>query len=119
MNRREFPDRIKTQILKRAMDEKGRVRCEGCSGVLKAKQYEFDHRIAEALAVDKSKELTADDGQLLGPCCHRGEDGKTAKDIEIIAKAKRREARSLGIKKAGRGWDTRYRKRMDGSVVLR
>ena len=89
--RREFPDRIKLAILKRAMDDDGRVRCEGCGGVLKAKQYEFDHRIAEALIVDKTKALTADDGQLLGPCCHRGEDGKTAKDVGMIAKAKRQE----------------------------
>jgi len=98
-NRREFPDRIKVLILKRAMDENGRVRCEGCGGVLKAKNYEFDHRIAEALVVDKSKELTAADGQLLGPCCHRGENGKTAKDVGIIAKAKRQERGHLRIKR--------------------
>lgn len=97
--RREFPDRIKVLILKRAMDENGRVRCEGCGGALKAKAYEFDHRIAEALVIDKSNALTADDGQLLGPCCHRGEDGKTAKDVGVIAKAKRVEARFLGIRK--------------------
>ncbi len=99
MNRREFPDRIKLQILKRAMDKDGRVRCEGCSGVLKAKQYEYDHTIPEALVVDKSRDLTADDGQLLGPCCHRGEDGKTAVDVGRIAKAKRLERDRLGIKR--------------------
>lgn len=93
--RRGFPDRLKVQILKRAMDENGRVRCEGCGGVLKAKQYEFDHKIAEALVVDKSKALTAEDGQLLGNCCHRGEDGKTNADVKIIAKAKRREIAHL------------------------
>jgi hypothetical protein len=40
--------------------------------------------IAEALIVDKSRTLTAQDGQLLGACCHRGEDGKTAQDVGII-----------------------------------
>jgi hypothetical protein len=98
--RREFPDRIKVQILKRAMDGNGRVRCEGCGGVLKAKDYEFDHTIPEALIVDKSRELTADDGKLLGKCCHRGEDGKTAKDVGVIAKAKRQERGHLRLRRS-------------------
>lgn len=93
--RREFPNRIKVAILKRAMDTDGRVRCEGCGAVLKAKQYEFDHTIPEALVVDKSRELTADDGKLLGPCCHRGENGKTNADVARIAKAKRQERKHL------------------------
>lgn len=115
--RREFPDRIKVQILKRAMDADGRVRCEGCGGVLKAKQYEFDHTIPEALVVDKSRPLTANDGKLLGPCCHRGEDGKTNADVGDIAKAKRRERGHSGATKqstwrkppAGYGYSWRHR----------
>lgn len=116
--RREFPDRIKVQILKRAMDENGRVRCEGCGGVLKAKEYEFDHTIPEALVVDKSRELTADDGKLLGKCCHRGEDGKTNADVAQIAKAKRQERGHLRIKKPS-AWRSKWRKKMNGEVVLR
>ncbi len=96
-DRREFPRRIRAEIVKRAMDEKGRIRCEGCYGVVR--RFEIDHRIAEALVVDKSKPLTAKDGQLLGYCCHRGEDGKTAHDVKMIAKSKRVEAKHLGIKK--------------------
>jgi hypothetical protein len=96
--RREFPNRIRVQILDRAMDKDGRVRCEGCGGVLKAKQYEYDHTIPEALVIDKSRPLTADDGKLLGPCCHRGENGKTNADIARIAKAKRRKAKHIGAK---------------------
>lgn len=118
MNRREFPARIKVQILKRAMDENGRVRCEGCRGVLKAKQFEFDHTIPEALIEDKSRALTAADGQLLGPCCHRGEDGKTAKDVGVIAKVKRVEARHLGLRGPS-GFKSKYRKKVNGEVVLR
>lgn len=100
MSRREFPDRIKVEILKRAMDENGRVRCEGCGGVLKAKAYEFDHTIPEALIEDKARPLTAHDGKLLGACCHRGKDGKTNADVARIAKAKRQERGRLGIKRA-------------------
>lgn len=121
--RREFPDRIRLQILKRAMDANGRVRCEGCGGVLKAKEYEFDHRIAEALVVDKSRPLTADDGQLLGYCCHRGEDGKTNDDVARIAKAKRQERGQLGLRRTSRPMPgskaSGLRKRMNGKVEKR
>lgn len=121
-DRREFSDRIKVQILKRAMDLNGRVRCEGCGGVLKAKQYEFDHRIPEAMVIDRSRDLTALDGQLLGPCCHRGEGGKTAKDVAAIAKAKRRERQHLGIRKASSfpcGRNSPFKKKINGTVERR
>lgn len=121
-DRREFPNRIKVQILKRAMDKDGRVHCEGCGGVLKAKDYEFDHVLAEALVVDKSKTLTADDGQLLGKCCHRGEDGKTNKDVARIAKAKRQERGHLLPKKRSTFACARtgkYKQKIGGGVVLR
>lgn len=36
------------------------------------KPYHIDHTIADALQVDKSRKLTADDGKLLGvECCHK------------------------------------------------
>lgn len=89
--RREFPGRIKAEIVKRAMNDRGFPVCEGCGAVLKPKAYEIDHTIPEALVVDKTKPLTAADGKLLGPCCHRGEDGKTNADVARIAKAKRQE----------------------------
>lgn len=100
--RREFSPKVKAAIVARAMNDRGFPVCEGCGGVLKLKGYEIDHRIAEALVVDKSKPLTAEDGQLLGPCCHRGENGKTARDVKVIAKAKRQSRKHLGIKKASR-----------------
>jgi hypothetical protein len=116
-DRREFPDRIKLQIVNRAMEADGRVRCEGCSGVLKLKQWEIDHTIPEALVVDKSRPLTADDGKLLGPCCHRGEDGKTNADVARIAKAKRQERRHLLPKRSA--WRTKFKRKVNGQTVLR
>lgn len=97
MNRREFPDRVKAQILLRATNAAGRVTCEGCRLVLGRKTYHFDHTIPEALFLDKSRELTADDGKLLGwDCCHKP---KTAVDVGVIAKSKRRERKiRFGIK---------------------
>lgn len=98
-SRREFSDKVKAVIVMRAMNDRGFPVCEGCGGVLKLKGYEIDHRIAEALVVDKSKPLTEEDGQLLGPCCHRGANGKTARDVKVIAKSKRSERKiRLGIK---------------------
>lgn len=47
------------------------------------------HTIPDALQVDKSRKLTADDGKLLGvECCHKP---KTVIDQGVIAKAKRVE----------------------------
>jgi hypothetical protein len=101
--RREFSQKVRAEIVLRATNANGRVTCEGCGGVLKRgrRHYEFDHTIAEALFLDKSRPLTAKDGQLLGKeCCHRGPDGKTAKDVAAIAEAKRREASHLGTRAA-------------------
>ena len=88
MKRREFSKPVKAEMFRRATVE-GTTFCEGCG--LALKKWEFDHTIAEALLLDKSRKLTAADGQLLGECCHRGEAGKTNKDVKIIAKAKRQE----------------------------
>ena len=93
MKRREFSREDRAAMLRRARDERGRILCEGCGTDLTGKRFEFDHTRAEGLVLDKSRKLTPDDGKLLGEaCCHRGPDGKTAKDVAAIAKAKRREA---------------------------
>jgi hypothetical protein len=121
--RREFSDKVKAAIVMRAMNDRGFPVCEGCGGVLKLKGYEIDHRIAEALVVDKSKPLTAEDGQLLGPCCHRGENGKTARDVKVIAKSKRSERKiRFGIKKASRmagSRNSKWKAKIGGGWELR
>jgi hypothetical protein len=94
--RREFTKPVKAEMFRRATVD-GVTRCEGCGLALKA--WEYDHTIAEALILDKSRKLTAEDGKLLGSCCHRGPDGKTVQDVKAIAKAKRVEARNAGIRK--------------------
>ena len=117
--RREFPKRIKAEIVHRAMNKDGRIVCEGCGLVLGAKLYEIDHVIAEALIADKSAALTAKDGQLLGmECCHRAEGGKTAQDVTRIAKAVRQSNRHLGIRSPSK-WNQKYRRKVSGETVLR
>lgn len=96
MARREFSKPVKAEIVRRAMTAQGQIVCEGCGLILGKKPYHIDHTIPDALFLDKSRKLTADDGKLLGKeCCH---DPKTHEiDIPTIAKVKRVEARDKGI----------------------
>src|SRR5271163_1393366 len=92
--RREFPKAVKVQIIKRATRDSV-IYCEQCG--LPAKRFEIDHTIAENLVIDKSKRLTAEDGQLL--CIGKGgcHTVKTAQhDAPAIATARKREAKHIG-----------------------
>lgn len=97
--RREFTRNQREDIVERSKRD-GVICCEKCGLALGAKSYEIDHIIAEALRpeADKQKKITIAEGQLLGFCCHRGEDGKTNKDVTLIAKAKRVYNRANGLK---------------------
>lgn len=125
--RREFTRTQKGQMLKRAMDERGRIRCEGCGMDVTGKAVEFDHIIPEAMRLpsDLATPLTAADGQLLGAqCCHRAPGGKTARDMSDIARAKRREALAGGFQTKTRrpipgSKASGLRKKMDGTVEKR
>jgi hypothetical protein len=102
MSRRNFTRNQKEQIVERATDAEGVVRCECCNLALKRGSWEIDHILAEALRpeADKQKKITIAEGQLLGKCCHRGEDGKTNRDVAQIAKAKRQYNAANGLKTA-------------------
>ena len=90
MARTEFTKPIKAEMFRRATVD-GTTYCEGCG--LALKKWDFDHTIADALILDKKRKLTADDGKLLGTCCHAP---KTKQDVKKIAKAKRVEAKHIG-----------------------
>lgn len=95
MARREFTTPVRAAIIKRAT-KNGVQYCEEC-GCL-ARRFEIDHTDADALQLDKSRKLTADDGKLLcaGPnSCHAR---KTRDDVANIARAKRQEAAHIGAK---------------------
>lgn len=123
MSRREFTKAQKAEMIRRASDAKGNIFCEGCGLNVTGKVVEFDHTIPEAMILDKSRKLTADDGKMLGrDCCHRAPGGKTAQDVANIARAKRREANHLGIRPKSKfpcSKDSPFRKKLDGSVVRR
>ena len=101
--RREFTRAMRSEMLRRSM-RGNRIHCEGCGRDLTGKRVEFDHTIPEALILDKTRPLTAADGQVLGlDCCHRAPGGKTAQDVADIARAKRREVKHAGIRKSLKG----------------
>ena len=116
MTRREFTRSVKAQIVHRAMTKDGLIACEGCGLILGGKIYHIDHISPDGLQIDKSRKLTAEDGQLLGlDCCHKQ---KTATDKGDIAKAKRREQKHFGFKQK-QPWNSKFKKKVSGEVVLR
>jgi hypothetical protein len=104
MKRRNFTLAVQGQILARATDASGMVKCEHCGFWCKSrKNFEFDHIVPEALRpeADKVRPLTAAEGQLLCLKCHRRL--KTLADMADIAKAKHREAAHKGLTRPGKG----------------
>jgi 5-methylcytosine-specific restriction endonuclease McrA len=89
--RREFSKPIVVEIIRRATVGM-QVRCEGCG--VACRTWQVDHIVAEALVIDKSKKLTAADGQLLCAECHKAKTGTA--DVPAIARAVRREAKHTG-----------------------
>lgn len=123
-NRREFTDKQKVEIFQRA---NGHCENPACRRKIVGRLTpNYDHIIPDAVA-DKSKPLTAKDGQLLCSDCHavktneqnagpasRGDKTEIAKTVRLIANragVKKQKGRPLpGSKRSG------MRKRMDGTV---
>jgi hypothetical protein len=100
-NRREFGRQAKVDMLKRAKDDLGNVRCENahcrviCTGA-----FEFHHVDMDAMQIDKTRKLTAADGLVLCIPCH---DVETGKQAPILAKVKRNEAKELRVPTVANG----------------
>ena len=92
MARREFTKSTKVAIIKRATVG-GVTRCEECRCAVV--RFEIHHRKEDALEIDKSAKLTADDGLLLCYPCH---DELTRPFQTVIAKVRRIEAKHLGVR---------------------
>lgn len=90
--RREFGREARKQIIRRATRE-GNQYCESCGVLTKPGEWEIHHKDQDAMQIDKSEKLTADDGLLLcKSVCHPRE---TAKQRPVLNEAKRREASHL------------------------
>ena len=109
MARREFPKAVKVAAVKRATRD-GKLFCEGCNGLVTGR-FEIDHIRADGLL----GEPTLENARVLCSICHKE---KTASDVAVITKAKRVEARHLGIRKAGRGFAKREKAQLELTKVV-
>lgn len=111
--RLEFPQKVKAQAFVRAAGK-----CEGpnCGARLTLGKVEYDHDLACDLGGDNSLENCV----VLCTPCHKA---KTAThDMPLISKGRRIRKREIGIKKRSTfacSKDSKFKKRMDGTVVLR
>ena len=121
-SRLEFSAKVKQEIWRRAGGP-GNLRCEGCGLPLNGKPFEYDHTVEcwEMRQEGRSRPLTAEDGKLLGRCCHRpktarkaGERAHGKRIVKKSAKAMRRKGRpmpgsrtSAWKAKLGGGWERR------------
>jgi 5-methylcytosine-specific restriction enzyme A len=87
MSRKEFSTSVKVAAWKRC----GGL-CEECGDLLKPGRFQYDHDNPDGL----TGEPTLDNCVVRCTPCH---SEKTKQDVANIAKAKRREAKALGIRK--------------------
>jgi uncharacterized protein YbaR (Trm112 family) len=100
MSRREFSRAVKVEIIRRATrtigdDGLSGTFCEECGSLVRA--WEIHHLREDALEVDKSKPLTAEEGALWCKPCHR--EYTSTHSVPVVAAAKRQEAAHLGAEK--------------------
>ena len=112
--RKAIPKRLKTEAWEQADG-----RCQACGITLHGGDHAYDHVLPVALG--GKNELS--NVQVLCDGCHVV---KTSADIERIAKADRQGRRSGRQKPGkqkqkiqGRGFDRRFKKKLDGTVELR
>jgi 5-methylcytosine-specific restriction endonuclease McrA len=117
---------MRTEFTKQTMRlalERAESLCEGilssgerCNAKLSIGKYHFDHVIPDAIGGDNS--LT--NCQVLCVACHKSKTTKI--DVPMIAKAKRVADQHRGIRKQSRfpgSRDSKWKKRIDGTVVAR
>jgi 5-methylcytosine-specific restriction endonuclease McrA len=76
-------------------------------------KWEVEHVIPFEMTRDNSNENCKPAHVI----CHKG---KTKQDVKDIAKCKRREAAHIGAKPKSKAWgNSKYKKKLDGTVVLR
>lgn len=103
--RHEFSGKVRLEAFLRC---NGRCEMPKCGAILRPGKYTFDHIIPDQMG----GEPTLENCQVI---CRECDKDKTAKDAGDIAKAKRRQRKSLGIKKPRT--ITRWRK-MNGQPVF-
>lgn len=111
MPRHEFSKRIKRDAFVRA---KGL--CEDCGSRLTVGKFHYDHDTPDALGGSN----LLDNCRVLCVGCHGSKTSQI--DVRRIAKAKRVYNKHNGIKKPSRfpgSRDSKFKRKMDGTVVFR
>lgn len=111
MSRREFPNRVKAEAALRAMDK-----CERCGASTKHKPVHFDHDIPDNLG----GEPVLSNCTVLCVPCHK--EKTRSIDLPRITKGRRIRKREMGIKRRSAfacSRQSRWKKKIDGTVVLR
>ena len=111
--RREFSKSVKLSAWERCGGF-----CERCTAKLYPGKFDYDHRIPDALGGEPS----LDNCVVLCRACHSAKTTKA--DIPAIARAKRIYAKHIGAKAPSRNpmpgsRASKWKRKMDGSVVLR
>lgn len=118
--RKEFNTATKAAAMKRCMKPDGLPKCEKCGVMLKGGRFAFDHVNPDGLTGEPTLENCMVLCSQFAGSCH---DVKTRKDTHWIAKAKRREAKHLGIKTNSRpfpcGKSSNWKQKIGGQVVPR
>lgn len=112
MSRREFTNKIKLAAFQRCG---GRCEVPWCNLKLAPGKFIYDHRIPDQLG----GEPTLENCEVI---CRDCDKAKTKKDAGDIAKAKRRERKHLGIRKRSTfpgSRDSKFKRKINGEVVLR
>jgi hypothetical protein len=91
--RREFTLSVDKEIRTRARNPSGGFRCENLTCGAFVKRGEVHHLKEDALEIDKSRKLTANDGKFLCIPCHKQATNAFA---PIIAKVRKIEGKHLG-----------------------
>jgi len=96
MARQEFPKSVKVAAMKRCMEATGFPVCEGCGTMIKGRFFAFDHDNPDGLTGEPTLKNCKVLCSGFTGSCHAV---KTAEDVGNIARAKRREAKHLGVGK--------------------
>ena len=106
--RREFTAKVKV-----AAYERSKGACEACGGKLHPGRIHYDHVIPDALGGSPTIENCA----VLCTACHGAKT--TRQDVPSIARAKRLQAKHIGAKGPSRWPKSKWKKKVNGEVVLR
>lgn len=123
MKRRKLTRKQKAEIVQ---DQNGQ--CKACGSKLQVGEIEFDHREERRMAVDAEDAARREELSNFDALCSTCHLAKTAEWTAIHAKARRQagETGQQARRRAGktqkiesRGFDKRFKRKLDGTVVRR